>query len=156
MAFTPEQKKLHRKNPEVKKRTSEYNSMYRVKIGLQPFAKMMPRRWLMDGRLRWRLPKSWVTKGVNTSSVLRKSKKLKAVEFAGGKCCMCGYNKCVEALDFHHLDPSSKRVGPRAGGTLMHQGWSFVLEEIKKCILVCANCHREIHFGLVDLSQYSK
>ena len=65
-------------------------------------------------------------------------------EEAGGKCCICGYNKCIAALDFHHLDPNSKEGGVIGTTASLEKQ----REEAKKCILVCANCHREIHAGL--------
>ena len=71
------------------------------------------------------------------------------VKKAGGKCAICGYNKCVDALEFHHLDPSKKsfsigKANPK------HMTDEEVMNEANKCIMVCANCHREIHAGLVD------
>ena len=73
--------------------------------------------------------------------------KLKAVEYKGGCCQICGYNKCIAALDFHHTDPSTKKL------TLSHlykHSWDKVKEEIDKCLLVCANCHREIHSSVTE------
>jgi hypothetical protein len=69
--------------------------------------------------------------------------KIKAVEYKGGKCCKCGYNKNVKAMDFHHLDPTKKEFAIGANG-LTHT-WERVKKELKKCILVCRNCHSEIH-----------
>lgn len=67
-----------------------------------------------------------------------------AVESKGGKCERCGYNKCIKALQFHHLDPKEKDFGiSRKGHT---RSWAKVKVEIDKCILVCANCHAEIHY----------
>lgn len=74
-------------------------------------------------------------------------KKIEAVNLMGGKCQVCGYNKCIGALDFHHIDPSTKEHG---WSTLRKQSRKTVLGEIKKCILVCANCHREIHYNEYD------
>lgn len=78
----------------------------------------------------------------NELAILKKQKyKLKMVEYKGGKCELCGYNKNVSALDFHHIDPSTKKF------TLSdtHHSWEKTKEELDKCILVCANCHRELH-----------
>lgn len=65
------------------------------------------------------------------------------VEYKGGKCEICGYNKCIQALEFHHIDSAQKDFGIGA------KGYTRSLEKNKKeadkCILVCANCHREIH-----------
>src|SRR5688572_23204281 len=71
----------------------------------------------------------------------RQNLKLKAVEYKGGKCSVCGYNRYQGALEFHHLDPSKKDFG--FGSSVV--GWLKMKEELDKCILVCANCHREIH-----------
>lgn len=71
----------------------------------------------------------------------RISRKERAIQYKGGCCAICGYNKCNDALDFHHMDPSTKlaEIGSR------DLSWKILSEELDKCILVCANCHREIH-----------
>lgn len=58
-------------------------------------------------------------------------------------CSICGYNCCGAALDFHHVDMSTKDHSPKS------RDWetAAAVEERKKCILVCANCHRELHHG---------
>lgn len=65
----------------------------------------------------------------------------------GEKCQCCGYNKCNTALELHHLDPKEKDFSI---GSNTNNRWQNVRNEIQKCILVCANCHREIHYGLID------
>lgn len=72
----------------------------------------------------------------------KKDKKKILVEYKGGKCEKCGYNKCIEALDFHHIDPSQKEFGISSNSYSLER----MKKEVDKCILVCANCHREIHF----------
>lgn len=72
--------------------------------------------------------------------------KEKCVEYKGGKCIICGYNKCISALEFHHIDPSEKDFRISSG----IKRWELVEKEISKCILVCSNCHREIHYGLIE------
>jgi len=78
----------------------------------------------------------------------RHSEKQKAVDYKGGRCQICGYDRSLRALQFHHLDPSKKDF------TLSHHS-HFIFEnfkeEIDKCILICANCHAEIHDGLISL-----
>lgn len=71
-----------------------------------------------------------------------------SVEFLGGKCCFCGYDRCLDALDFHHFDEKTKKFGLSQNG--MTRSWEKTKAELKKCILVCANCHREIHAGLLQ------
>ena len=66
-----------------------------------------------------------------------------SIEYKGGKCEKCGYNKCIAALEFHHLNPEEKDFGIGSKGYT--RSWEKVKEELDKCILVCANCHREIH-----------
>lgn len=73
----------------------------------------------------------------------RKQIKIWAVEYKGGKCEKCGYNKCLEALEFHHIDPSQKDFILSDRNLIL--SWQEIKKELDKCILVCANCHREIH-----------
>ena len=68
--------------------------------------------------------------------------KEKLVEYKGGKCEICGYDKCIEALEFHHLNPEEKDFSISSYSTLSFEN---LKKEVDKCILVCANCHREIH-----------
>lgn len=75
---------------------------------------------------------------------LRAEKKARAVAHMGGACSRCGYDKCINALEFHHLDPLTKEVKDEFRGWT----WARILKEIEKCILVCSNCHREIHSEL--------
>lgn len=71
----------------------------------------------------------------------RRKLKLRAVEYKGGKCLLCGYSKCPAALTFHHLDDAEKSFNI----TSKVLSWERIKVEIDKCILVCANCHAEIH-----------
>ena len=73
----------------------------------------------------------------------RKALRKKAVEYKGGKCEICGYCKCAEALEFHHKDSSKKDFGISGKGYT--RSWEKVKEELDKCVLLCANCHREVH-----------
>lgn len=78
--------------------------------------------------------------------------KLQCVKYKGGQCYLCGYHKCIGALEFHHLDPTQKDFGiSKRGGRGAFT--DKVKVELDKCILVCANCHREIHDGMH--SQYA-
>lgn len=75
----------------------------------------------------------------------RKDKKIKLIEYKGGKCEICGYNKCIGALEFHHKDPSEKDF------TISGKSYSYerLKKEVDKCMLVCSNCHVEIHEQLM-------
>jgi hypothetical protein len=70
-----------------------------------------------------------------------------AVEYKGGKCIICGYDKYVGALEFHHLNPNEKDFGIATG----KQDKEKLKKELDKCVLVCSNCHREIHHGIIKI-----
>jgi hypothetical protein len=69
--------------------------------------------------------------------------KSKAVEYKGGKCSICGYDKCMAALEFHHLDKEAKEFSLSNIGW---KKWETIKAELDKCSLVCSNCHKEIHY----------
>lgn len=73
--------------------------------------------------------------------------KIKCVEYKGGCCEKCGYDKYVGALQFHHLDPKEK--GFALSKMKSHKFDKKIKEELDKCMLVCANCHFEIHSSMV-------
>ena len=68
--------------------------------------------------------------------------KQKAVHYKGGKCNMCGYNNEMKALQFHHTDSKAKDF---AISQVKSSSWDNIKIELDKCILLCANCHSEIH-----------
>jgi predicted HNH restriction endonuclease len=72
----------------------------------------------------------------------------KAIEYKGGKCSICGYDKAKECLAFHHLDPSTKEFTLSRS---FNRSWKSLQKELDKCILVCLNCHGEIHAGITGL-----
>ncbi len=80
----------------------------------------------------------------------RKNTKSRIIKAMGGKCQSCGYDKCDEALELHHIDPNEKEIGIgriRANPS----SWSKIVTELRKCILLCSNCHREVHSGVIDI-----
>lgn len=79
----------------------------------------------------------------------RKSFKEKIKLECGGKCKICGYNKCLRSLVFHHLDPSIKEY--EISKLLRTHGKKAMRDEIKKCVLLCSNCHGEVHDGLISI-----
>jgi predicted HNH restriction endonuclease len=81
----------------------------------------------------------------------REKVRLMAVSYKGGCCQVCGYDRCIEALEFHHLDSTQKDFGISNKGYT--RSWEKVKEEADKCILLCANCHREVHAGKLQLPQ---
>lgn len=61
------------------------------------------------------------------------------------KCQKCGYDKCSEALEFHHINPKEKD-GEIARMISNNYSLDKVKDEMKKCIILCSNCHREFHY----------
>lgn len=86
-----------------------------------------------------------------SESVQRRRDKLKilAVDYMGGHCSICGYDKCISALEFHHVDPKEKDFGISGKG--LTRSFDKLKIELDKCICVCANCHREIHEELRNI-----
>lgn len=66
-----------------------------------------------------------------------------AVDYKGGCCERCGYDRCIDALEFHHVNSSGKDFSISDKGYT--RSWIKVKEELDKCMLLCANCHRELH-----------
>ena len=81
----------------------------------------------------------------NTITCIRRALKKQLVNYKGGKCEKCGYDKCLRALQFHHLNPSEKDFTISSSIRLSEFDINKYYEEVDKCILVCANCHAEIH-----------
>lgn len=84
---------------------------------------------------------------VRTTQATRRKRlrKLKCVEYLGGKCITCGYNTCLKALNFHHLDPKYKSFSV---SQKLDADWKLLKAELDKCILLCFNCHMEEHCKL--------
>jgi transposase-like protein len=89
------------------------------------------------------------TCAVEQVSARRRRVKQVLVAEAGGRCAVCGYDRCVRALEFHHLDPTEKRFPLAHRG--LSQGIAKLRAEAAKCVLLCSNCHAEVEDGLVDL-----
>ncbi len=73
--------------------------------------------------------------------------KAKAIEYKGGCCQQCGYNKSFSGLEFHHLNPKEKDFSI---GRSMNKSWGVLIKELDKCVLLCSNCHSEIHSKQTD------
>jgi len=80
----------------------------------------------------------------------RNATKERITESLGGKCVICGYDKCTAAMDTHHVDPELKtfsfskmRANPIS--------WARIVEELRNCVLLCSNCHREVHAGYAEV-----
>src|SRR5690349_13616635 len=85
-------------------------------------------------------------------TVARRRRRVKEilVEEAGGACRLCGYSKCVAALEFHHLDPATKSFGLALAGVT--RSIAALRAEAAKCVLLCSNCHAEVEVGATELA----
>lgn len=96
-------------------------------------------------RTRWKCKKCTS----EYSSKYVKNNKLKAIKYKGGCCSICNYNKSIWSLDFHHLDPNQKdfNISPHSSNNTKKRKINFddLKVELDKCILVCKNCHYELH-----------
>ena len=79
-----------------------------------------------------------------------KKRKRDLINLFGGKCCICGFDAFQEALEFHHVNPETKAFG-LTDSKAITKALEKQLEEARKCVLVCANCHRGIHAGYLEL-----
>ena len=103
--------------------------------------KEVVRYWVKKHKIhRDRLPKK----------TQRRRNKRAALDYLNNRCCVCGYNKCENALQFHHVHPEDKKF---TVSSALGSPWKKIKQEIDKCVLVCSNCHIEIHSGLVKQAQ---
>ena len=82
----------------------------------------------------------------------RRKVKISLVEAFQHKCCACGLEDDVVVYDFHHLNPQEKLFGISTASTTRSRQAYF--EEAKKCIMLCANCHRKIEKGLISTENF--
>lgn len=75
-------------------------------------------------------------------TIKRRAIKEMLIAYKGGRCERCGYDKCNRALEFHHIDPSQKDFGI---STQINRNIDDLKTEVDKCILLCSNCHAELH-----------
>lgn len=87
------------------------------------------------------------TSGAKERRNIRKNLKL----IFGGRCVLCGYDRTLNALEFHHIDPRTKKSSV-SRAVQFAECWGDVFAEANKCVLLCANCHREVDSGLVTIS----
>lgn len=81
----------------------------------------------------------------------KKQVREKVDQIVGTECWLCGYNRCRRNLCFHHVDPGTKDFGLTTRELMLK--WDRVFAEMQKCVLVCGNCHGEIHEGLITESE---
>jgi len=98
-----------------------------------------------DGKGQWRCRRC------RAEAVTRRRRRVKQilVAEAGGRCVVCGYDRSIGALHFHHLDPSTKRFPVSSQGHTV--SIDLARDEAAKCVLLCANCHVEVEHGITAL-----
>lgn len=132
----------YRKRPNVKAATSAYHKAYNS----DPVKREHKNAYLRKYRKQ-----DYVKQSVNASKRGWASReKQKAVDYKGGKCIVCGYNRCLAAMDFHHKNPLEKE-GYGTGALRVHWKFEKNITELDKCVLVCVRCHREIHAGVITI-----
>ena len=85
-----------------------------------------------------------------TNCIRQRKKDL--INVLGGQCCICGFNQFQEALDFHHVNPNTKEFGIGSSNAVT-KALNKQLIEVKKCVLLCANCHRGVHAGILTIPE---
>ncbi len=105
----------------------------------------------LAGRKRKRY---WRCKECRSQGVARyrRKQRKKLLGGFGDKCEICGYDKCIRNLEFHHVFPETKSFAISAGGLTI--SLERKLEEAKKCILACSNCHGEIEDGILEIPKH--
>jgi len=104
-----------------------------------------PTDFVLEGRGSYRCAKCRAEAAGRRRRVIKRT----LVEEAGGRCLICGYSRCQRALQFHHLDPATKKFHLGHGGHCRSLARSRA--EASKCVLLCANCHAEVEAGIVGM-----
>jgi hypothetical protein len=93
--------------------------------------------------------------GLNLYTLKGIKKKLQLIELMGGKCEKCGYDKNIAAFDFHHKNPFEKSFDVKIQ-KLNYMSDDDILNEAMKCMLLCANCHRELHSPYMEINHVKR
>ena len=134
----PYKDKCWLENEYVNKRISQKQIAKNLKVD-----KGTINRWIKIFRLK----RVRVTDEYNSYYHKRKQEYLNIL---GAKCSNCGYNKCYAALDFHHLD-KNKKIFEISTGIKNKFSEKDIINEVKKCIILCSNCHRELHVKFITI-----
>ena len=90
-------------------------------------------------------------KKCRSEAVARRRRKVKQtlVDEMGGRCVLCGYDECLNALEFHHRDPTKKEFGVAMRG--ITRAIDAIRAEVEKCVLLCSNCHAAVEAGYKEV-----
>lgn len=142
-------KKVDNITPELLKEIQErYNEVGNLKKVAKEYH-ITPTRLREAGLQVVHPQKDYSERTITPQASCAQKTKLKAIEYKGGKCQICGYNKSIRALTFHHVNPEEKSFGI-SGGT---RSFEKLKSELDKCILLCQNCHAEIHDGITQVPE---
>ena len=84
---------------------------------------------------------------LNTITTNRRiSRRTEILNYKGGKCKKCGYNKCIQVLELHHKIPKNKEFTINNVLTSKNYNFNKIKKELNKCDILCSICHREIHY----------
>lgn len=135
--------KKYRLKTNYKKYNSKSHNDYRV----CPSYKEKKHRSLFYNRRRVKGSSPYCKVCTNLQTVKRtRDLKSKAVDYKGGACMKCGYDRFIGALEFHHLDPDEKDFNISSKKSISLES---IILELDKCILLCSNCHKEAH-GVIN------
>lgn len=121
------------------KHLSEYHKHKGGRLGLAASCKVCSKLKLLDER------KKNPERSRKWARDRQRNLKQLALKYKGSKCSVCGYHKCFAALEFHHMNPLKKDFKISQRGFCRKNLTDKVKVELDKCIVVCSNCHREIH-----------
>lgn len=85
------------------------------------------------------------------NDAFRSRQRMLAKEAFGNVCGCCGYDEYVDVLEFHHVDPTTKSAGV---SQILHRPWRVIVEELRKCVLLCPTCHTEVEKGHREIPDF--
>lgn len=139
----------------VKITRNRSNCLTCVPFGSSPYGKRLdPERKVQRNREKVKRDniRFFKENGIGRAHLLRKNRKKMVLDHLGGKCLSCGYGRCNRNLVFHHMGGKEFDLSERS----FQFSWEKLIPEIKKCVLICHNCHGEVHDGLLDVSPQHK
>lgn len=122
-----------------KKERKAYNKQYMTECRKKDKKSYM-KEYMKEYRLKNKKKRNVYAREYNKKYARKNKIKQILVDYKGGACQICGLrDNCLSIYEFHHIDPSNKE------GQLQSMSIKKQLEEVDKCIMLCANCHRRIH-----------
>ncbi len=141
-------------SPNKKIRYCQYEGCFEEVIVGRKYCCIDHRKRQKQYRIENGLQKSRQTDEEKKKSVnkIRVERKKYYVDYLGGKCLICGYNKYEGALHCHHVNPEFKDKALKLSGNC--SSLERAKKELDKCVLLCSNCHSEVHAGIINLLDY--